>query len=162
MPLAHVAIAVEGAGWSNPDNIALMVANTLIGSWDRSHAGTASSLASRLAQASSTDSLCHSFQSFNTCYTDTGLWGVYFVSDRLTIEDMLFNLQKEWFVLVIVGIAIDVIAIVVIAIEIIAIVVIAIDVIAIDVVAIVVIAIDVVAIDVIAISVFNSAWLLHT
>ena len=141
MPLAHVAIAVEGAGWSNPDNIALMVANTLIGSWDRSHAGTASSLASRLAQASSTDSLCHSFQSFNTCYTDTGLWGVYFVSDRLTIEDMLFNLQKEWFVLVIVGIAIDVIAIVVIVIAAIVIVVIAIVVIVIIVIVIIVIVI---------------------
>ena len=31
MPLAHVAIAVEGCGWTNPDNIPLMVANTLIG-----------------------------------------------------------------------------------------------------------------------------------
>merc|ERR1719327_2366416 len=29
MPLAHVAIAVEGCGWTNPDNIPLMVANTL-------------------------------------------------------------------------------------------------------------------------------------
>ena len=36
MPLAHVAIAVEGCGWTNPDNIPLMVANTLIGNWDRS------------------------------------------------------------------------------------------------------------------------------
>merc|ERR1711942_102490 len=27
MPLAHVAIAVEGCGWTNPDNIPLMVAN---------------------------------------------------------------------------------------------------------------------------------------
>ena len=35
MPLAHVAVAVEGCGWTNPDNIPLMVANTLIGSWDR-------------------------------------------------------------------------------------------------------------------------------
>ena len=39
MPFAHVAIAVEGAGWSNPDNIPLMVANTVIGSWDRSMGG---------------------------------------------------------------------------------------------------------------------------
>ena len=73
MPLAHVAIAIEGAGWSNPDNIALMVANTLVGSWDRSHGGGAN-LACKLAQASSIDGLCHSYQSFNTCYTDTGLW----------------------------------------------------------------------------------------
>lgn len=73
MPLAHVAIAVEGAGWENPDNISLMVANTLIGSWDRSHGG-GPNLASRLASICARDNLCHSFQSFNTCYTDTGLW----------------------------------------------------------------------------------------
>merc|ERR1712142_1090015 len=28
MPLAHIALAVEGCGWTNPDNIPLMVANT--------------------------------------------------------------------------------------------------------------------------------------
>jgi processing peptidase subunit beta len=36
LPLAHIAIAVEGCGWKDADNIPLMVANTLIGSWDRS------------------------------------------------------------------------------------------------------------------------------
>lgn len=39
MPLAHLAIAVEAAGWSHPDTIPLMVANTLIGNWDRSLGG---------------------------------------------------------------------------------------------------------------------------
>lgn len=73
MPLAHVAIAVEGCGWQSPDNIALMVANTLIGSWDRSYGGGANH-SSPLASWSAEAGLCHSFQSFNTCYTDTGLW----------------------------------------------------------------------------------------
>lgn len=36
MPLAHIAIAVESCGWANPDSIPLMVANTIIGAWDRS------------------------------------------------------------------------------------------------------------------------------
>merc|ERR1719414_2835110 len=71
MPFAHVAIAVEGAGWTNPDNIPLMVANTLIGSWDRTMGGGADK------------NFCTSFQAFNTCYKDTGLWGVYFVCDKL-------------------------------------------------------------------------------
>ena len=35
MPLAHIAIAVEGCGWADSDNIPLMVANTIIGAWDR-------------------------------------------------------------------------------------------------------------------------------
>lgn len=40
--------------------------------------------------------LCHSFQSFNTCYKDTGLWGIYFVCDPLKCDQMLFNVQSEW------------------------------------------------------------------
>lgn len=39
MPLAHIALAVEAVGWSHPDTIPLMVANTLIGNWDRSFGG---------------------------------------------------------------------------------------------------------------------------
>lgn len=39
MPLAHIAIAMEAVGWSHPDTIPLMVANTLIGNWDRSFGG---------------------------------------------------------------------------------------------------------------------------
>merc|ERR1712122_141048 len=95
MPLAHIAVAVEGCGWTNPDNIPLMVANTLIGSWDRSMGG-GSNLASNLASVSAGSNLCHSFQSFNTCYTDTGLWGIYFVTEALQIDDMLYNVQSEW------------------------------------------------------------------
>lgn len=44
-----------------------MVANTLMGSWDRSQGGGANS-ANHLAQAASIAKLCHSYQSFNTCY----------------------------------------------------------------------------------------------
>jgi processing peptidase subunit beta len=85
IPLAHIAIAVEACGWSDSDNIPLMVANTLIGAWDRSQGGGTNS-ASRLATAATESSLAHSYQSFNTCYTDTGLWGIYFVCDPLKCE----------------------------------------------------------------------------
>lgn len=95
MPLAHIAIAVEGAGWTDADNIPLMVANTLVGAWDRSQGGGANN-ASYLARAASIENLCHSFQSFNTCYKDTGLWGIYFVSEPLQIEDMVYNIHTEW------------------------------------------------------------------
>lgn len=95
LPLAHVAIAVEGCGWTDQDNVPLMVANTLIGAWDRSQGGGVNN-ASNLARACSEAGLCHSFQSFNTCYKDTGLWGIYFVCDPLQCEDMMFNLQSEW------------------------------------------------------------------
>lgn len=95
IPLAHIAIAVEGCGWTDQDNVPLMVANTLIGTWDRSQGGGVNN-ASGLARASAESNLCHSFQSFNTCYKDTGLWGIYWVCDPLQCEDMLFNVQNEW------------------------------------------------------------------
>jgi len=95
MPLAHVAIAVEGCGWTNPDNIPLMVANTLIGNWDRSMGGGANN-SSRLAHYCAEKGFCHSFQSFNTCYKDTGLWGIYFVTDSLNQDNMVYNIQNEW------------------------------------------------------------------
>uniref|UniRef100_A0A8C4IUN3 Mitochondrial-processing peptidase subunit beta n=1 Tax=Dicentrarchus labrax TaxID=13489 RepID=A0A8C4IUN3_DICLA len=124
MPLAHIAIAVEAVGWSHPDTIPLMVANTLIGNWDRSFGGgvvstatansfnldflhqaapdnlntpnTYSNLSSKLAQMACQGNLCHSFQSFNTCYTDTGLWGLYMVCEPGTINDMMHFTQMEW------------------------------------------------------------------
>merc|ERR1712210_318345 len=65
MPLAHVAIAVEGCGWTNPDNIPLMVANTLIGNWDRAMGGGANN-SNPLAQYCAELGIAHSFQSFNT------------------------------------------------------------------------------------------------
>lgn len=39
LPLAHIAIAVEGAGASSPDIVPLMVANTIIGSYDLTFGG---------------------------------------------------------------------------------------------------------------------------
>ncbi|CAK9289956.1 unnamed protein product [Gordionus sp. m RMFG-2023] len=96
MPLAHVALAVEGVGWEDADNIPLMVANTMVGMWDRSFGAgpnTGSKLASIAAQS---DKVVHSFQSFNTCYKDTGLWGIYFICDKHAIDDMVFNVQNEW------------------------------------------------------------------
>jgi len=95
IPLAHIAIAVEGTSWSDADTIPLMVASTLIGSWDRTMAN-GGSIGSKLAQKSSSLNLCHSFQAFNTCYADTGLWGCYFTTDKMLIDDFLLHLHNEW------------------------------------------------------------------
>uniref|UniRef100_A0A8I6GCU4 Mitochondrial-processing peptidase subunit beta n=1 Tax=Rattus norvegicus TaxID=10116 RepID=A0A8I6GCU4_RAT len=95
MPLAHLAVAIEAVGWTHPDTICLMVANTLIGNWDRSFGG-GMNLSSKLAQLTCHGNLCHSFQSFNTSYTDTGLWGLYMVCEQATVADMLHAVQKEW------------------------------------------------------------------
>lgn len=95
MRLAHIALCVEGSSWSDADTIPLMVASTIIGSWDRSLA-SGGSLGTKLAQNAAKYNLCHSFQAFNTCYADTGLWGVYFTTDRMKIDDMISAVQGEW------------------------------------------------------------------
>jgi len=95
MPFAHVALAVEGAGWTNPDNIPLMVANTIIGSWDRSMGGGTHNV-SNLAHLAAKHNACVSFQAFNTCYKDTGLWGIYFVCGKMDQHEMCWAIQEEW------------------------------------------------------------------
>uniref|UniRef100_A0A4W3JZL3 Ubiquinol-cytochrome c reductase core protein 1 n=1 Tax=Callorhinchus milii TaxID=7868 RepID=A0A4W3JZL3_CALMI len=95
LPLAHIVMAVEGARWSDPDTIPLMIASTLIGNWDRT-CGGGSNPTSNLARISFENQLCHSFQSFNMCYSDTGLWGIHMVCEGMTIEDMLHFTQAEW------------------------------------------------------------------
>lgn len=84
IPFCHAAIAVEGAGWTSADTIPLMIASTIIGAWDRTQ-GIGSLSASVLARAGGSGKAL-SYQAFNTCYKDTGLWGVYFVSERHTVE----------------------------------------------------------------------------
>ncbi|KAH1167163.1 cytochrome b-c1 complex subunit 1, mitochondrial [Mauremys mutica] len=95
LPLAHVAIAVEGPEWSNPDNIPLLLANSIIGRYDRTFGG-GKNQSSRLATIAVENKLCQSFQTFNICYSDTGLFGLHFVSDALNIEDTLHFAQGEW------------------------------------------------------------------
>ncbi|XP_054831140.1 cytochrome b-c1 complex subunit 1, mitochondrial isoform X2 [Eublepharis macularius] len=95
LPQAHVAIAVEGPGWANPDNIPLLVANSVIGRYDLTFGG-GKNQSSKLASIAVENKLCQSFQAFNTCYSDTGLFGFYFVTDGMNIEDTLHFAQAEW------------------------------------------------------------------
>ena len=78
-PTAHICLAVEGASWTNPDYWALLVAQSIIGSWNRS-LGAAPHVSSKLAQKLYKHNLANSFMSFNTSYSDTGLFGIYLVS----------------------------------------------------------------------------------
>ncbi|XP_025931277.1 cytochrome b-c1 complex subunit 1, mitochondrial isoform X4 [Apteryx rowi] len=95
LPHAHIALAVEGPGWADPDNVVLLVANSIIGRYDRTFGG-GKNQSSRLATLAVEHKLCHSFQTFNTSYSDTGLFGFHFVCDPLSIDDMLSCAQGEW------------------------------------------------------------------
>ncbi|XP_006784879.1 cytochrome b-c1 complex subunit 1, mitochondrial [Neolamprologus brichardi] len=94
-PLAHIAIAVEGASAASPDIVPLMVANAIIGSYDLTYGG-GKHLSSRLARLAVEDNLCHSFQAFHSSYSDTGLLGIYFVADKNNIDDMMHWSQNAW------------------------------------------------------------------
>ncbi|KAM4587478.1 cytochrome b-c1 complex subunit 1, mitochondrial [Odontesthes bonariensis] len=95
LPLAHIAISVEGASATSPDIVPLMVGNAIIGSYDLTYGG-GKHLSSRLARLAVEDKLCHSFQAFHSSYSDTGLLGIYFVSDRHHIDDMMHWSQNAW------------------------------------------------------------------
>ncbi|KND03123.1 mitochondrial processing peptidase [Spizellomyces punctatus DAOM BR117] len=95
-PTAHVALAVEGVSWTSPDYWALLVAQSIIGSWDRS-LGAAPHVSSKLAQNLHKWGLANSFMSFNTSYSDTGLFGVYAVSEKtMHLDDLVHYIQQEW------------------------------------------------------------------
>ncbi|GAA6023598.1 hypothetical protein JCM8202_005819 [Rhodotorula sphaerocarpa] len=96
MPTCNVAIAVEGVGWNSPDYYPMLVAQSIMGNWDRS-LGAQSLLSSRFSHTVSSNNLANSFMSFSTSYSDTGLWGIYMVSENLTnLDDLTHFLFKEW------------------------------------------------------------------
>jgi len=96
IPTANIAIAVEGVGWSSPDYFPMMVMQSIFGNWDRS-LGSSPLLSSRLSRIISSNNLANSFMSFSTSYSDTGLWGIYLVSENLmSLDDLTHFTLKEW------------------------------------------------------------------
>lgn len=96
MSTANIAIAVEGVGWRSPDYFPMLVMQSIMGNWDRS-LGAAPLLSSRLSHAISSYSLANSFMSFSTSYSDTGLWGIYLVSENImNLDDLVHFTLREW------------------------------------------------------------------
>ncbi|EJD50912.1 mitochondrial processing peptidase beta subunit [Auricularia subglabra TFB-10046 SS5] len=96
MDTAHIAIAVEGVSWSSPDYFPMLVMQSIFGNWDRS-LGASGLLSSRLSHIVASNSLANSFMSFSTSYSDTGLWGIYLVTENLmNIDDLVHFTLKEW------------------------------------------------------------------
>jgi processing peptidase subunit beta len=96
LPTANIAITVEGVGWSSPDYFPMLVMQSILGNWDRS-LGLASLNSSRLSHIISQHNLANSFMSFSTSYSDTGLWGIYLVSENLVnLDDLVHFTLKEW------------------------------------------------------------------
>ncbi|CAI2350599.1 unnamed protein product [Caenorhabditis sp. 36 PRJEB53466] len=95
LPMVHGAMVVEGLSWTHEDNLALMVANTLMGEYDRMR-GFGVNAPTRLAEKLSQDEGVEVFQSFNTCYKETGLVGTYFVVDPNSADNLIDSVLSQW------------------------------------------------------------------
>lgn len=93
MPLAHIAIAVEGACFCDDDALYLSIAAAYLGGYNKEQ-GRPIGNANPLSIASSYFAEAH--KAFNIMYKDTGLFGVHFISAALDQEDMLFNVQQQF------------------------------------------------------------------
>ncbi|KAI9702719.1 MAG: hypothetical protein M1820_006103 [Bogoriella megaspora] len=96
LPTANIAIAVEGVSWKDDDYFTALVTQAIVGNWDRAM-GSAPYLGSKLSTFVHQHQLANSFMSFSTSYSDTGLWGIYLVSDAITrIDDLVHFALREW------------------------------------------------------------------
>ncbi|OBT57459.1 mitochondrial-processing peptidase subunit beta [Pseudogymnoascus sp. 24MN13] len=96
IPTANIAIAVEGVSWKDEDYFTALVTQAIVGNWDKAM-GNAPHMGSKLSGFVHKNDLANSFMSFSTSYSDTGLWGIYLVSDNLTrLDDLVHFTLREW------------------------------------------------------------------
>eukprot|EP00550_Attheya_septentrionalis_P000357 CAMPEP_0198291266 /NCGR_PEP_ID=MMETSP1449-20131203/8851_1 /TAXON_ID=420275 /ORGANISM="Attheya septentrionalis, Strain CCMP2084" /LENGTH=475 /DNA_ID=CAMNT_0043989883 /DNA_START=12 /DNA_END=1439 /DNA_ORIENTATION=+ len=86
---AHVALAFEGASWTSEYAFPLMLLQSMLGSYDRA-SGLGKNVASRLCSEVASGELAHSISTFNTCYKDTGLFGIYAVAPDNKLDDLMW------------------------------------------------------------------------
>lgn len=94
LSLAHAAVAVETGGWTNPHAFPLMIMQTILGSWDRTMAA-GPNMASPLCRKVGEGQLAHSLTTFNTTYKDSGLFGVYTVSEPTKVWELMSAVMYE-------------------------------------------------------------------
>jgi len=98
MPSMHAAIAVEGVSLAHPDALALKLAAQYVGQWDPTHLTSLNSPVKAIQQICALPGL-KSYEAFSVNYTDTGLFGVRFVTNgHLMDESMAITsaFQKQW------------------------------------------------------------------
>ncbi|PUZ55112.1 hypothetical protein GQ55_5G185800 [Panicum hallii var. hallii] len=94
MPLAHIAIALKGASWTDPSSIPLMVIQSILGSWNRS-IGVGNCSGSSLTRGVSNGNLAEGLMAFNTNYRDTGIFGIYAIALPDTLHDLSRLIMAE-------------------------------------------------------------------
>lgn len=84
---AFVAMAFQGSSWTDEHAFPLMVMQTIMGGWDRS---SGANVVPPLGQAlaNSPREICHSYTTLNTCYKDTGLFGIYAIAPPEHLQEL--------------------------------------------------------------------------
>ncbi|CAN4079451.1 unnamed protein product [Withania somnifera] len=93
IPLAQFSVAFQGAPWTDPDAIPLMVMQSMLGTWNKIAGGK--HMGSDLAQSVGINELAESMMAFNTNYKDTGLFGVYAVAKPDCLSDLSYCIMHE-------------------------------------------------------------------
>lgn len=84
--MAHISLAYEGASWTSEYAYPLMILQNLLGSYNR--AAPKADL-SKLCHNVAMGELANSVSTFNTCYKDTGLFGLYSVVESDKVNDLI-------------------------------------------------------------------------
>jgi len=89
----HIAYGFPTAGWLDADNFPLMIIQTLLGNWTQTCTGGRHS-SSHLIRTIAEEGFATSVTAFNTQYSDTGLFGVYAVTDDVfRTSDLTAHIQ---------------------------------------------------------------------
>jgi mitochondrial-processing peptidase subunit beta len=91
---AYVAVAYQSASWTSEYAFPLMLMQIILGSYDRMQ-GLGRNHASRMCEDVATNELAHSVSTFNTCYKDTGLFGVYMVCPDRCLNDLMWYVMNN-------------------------------------------------------------------
>ncbi|OVA00778.1 Peptidase M16 [Macleaya cordata] len=94
VPLAQFAVAFNGASWTDPDSIALMVMQSMLGTWNK-NTGGGKHMGSELVQRVGINEIAESMMAFNTNYKDTGLFGVYAIAKPDCLDDLAYAIMYE-------------------------------------------------------------------
>ncbi|CAD5234375.1 unnamed protein product [Bursaphelenchus xylophilus] len=95
MDLCYGVLAVESTSWTHPLSLAVQVASGLTGQFNRTQ-GAGLTMPTRLAMLMEQNQKVESFLSFVTNYKDTGLSGVYFVTEPAGLRSMIKAICDEW------------------------------------------------------------------
>jgi processing peptidase subunit beta len=90
--VAHIALGFETCGHTDPDTVGLWILQGLLGSWNKTASTNGVFSSSRLVSAVASNQYANSISTFNTQYADTGLFGVYAVSEAVGLSDLMWSI----------------------------------------------------------------------